>query len=139
MKIYLADGKSDERPYVSTILQPGETGVLDRFDLTAEDIMSIYKLRLNIETFFGWWKQHLNVYHRLARSPYGMMVQLLAGLITYILLAIYCHDEFNEPVSVKRVRQLRNAFRTESRHPDFDPFECMIGKPVSKNHSYAKT
>ena len=219
MKIYLADGKSDERPYVSTILQPGETGVLDRyyqryqsfdtwqaegrhfvcrirksslktllhenvitpggpvfydamvhlgtnginqtekpvrvigyridgkhywlatdrFDLTAEDIMSIYKLRWNIETFFGWWKQHLNVYHRLARSPYGMMVQLLAGLITYILLAIYCHDEFNEPVSVKRVRQLRNAFRTESRHPDFDPFECMIGKPVSKNHSYAKT
>ena len=31
MKIYLADGKSDERPYVSTILQPGETGVIDRY------------------------------------------------------------------------------------------------------------
>lgn len=219
MKIYLADGKSDERPYVSTILQPGETGVLDRyyqcyrdfdqwqtegkhfvcriraeslktclhenaitpdspvfydaeallgakginqtklpvrvigyrvdgkrywlatdrFDLTAEDIMTIYKLRWNIETFFGWWKQHLNVYHRLTRSAYGMMVQLLAGLITYLLLAIYCHDEFDEPVSLKRVRQLRNAIRTESRHPDFDPFECMVGQPVSKNHSYAKT
>jgi hypothetical protein len=219
MKIYLADGKSDERPYVSTILKPGETGVIDRyyqcyrdfdswqaegkhfvcriresslktclhentikpgslvfydavvllgtkginqteqpvrvigyrvhgkrywlatdrFDLTADDIMAIYKLRWNIETFFGWWKQHLNVYHRLARSAYGMMMQLLAGLITYLLLAIYCHDEFNEPVSLKRVRQLRNAIRTESRHPDFDPLECLIGRPDSKNHSYAKT
>ena len=219
MKIYLADGKSDERPYVSTILQPGETGVLDRyyqcyrdfdqwqtegkhfvcrikassrktclyenaitpdspvfydavvllgtkginqtvqpvrvigyqvdgkrywlatdrFDLTADKIMAIYKLRWNIETFFGWWKQHLNVYHRLTQSPYGMMVQLLAGLITYLLLAIYCHDVFDEPVSVRRVRQLRNAIRTEARHPDFDPFECMVAQQVLKNHSFAKT
>lgn len=219
MKIYLANGKSDERPYVSTILQPGETGVIDRyyqcyrdfdawqaeekhfvcriresslktclhenvltpggpvfydavallgakgvkqtetpvrvigyridgkrywlatdrFDLSAEDLMTVYKLRWNIETFFGWWKQHLNVYHRLTRSAYGMMVQLLAGLITYLLLAIYCHDKFNEPVSLKRVRQLRNAIRTESRHPDFDPCNCLSGASISKNHSYAKT
>ena len=218
-KIYLADGKSDERPYVSTILKPGETGVIDRyyqcyrdfdawqaenkhfvcrikagslktcikehtvapegpvfydavvllgtkginqtekpvrvigyrverktywlatdrFDLDNEDIMAIYKLRWNIETFFGWWKQHLNVYHRLARSSYGMMVQLLAGLITYLLLAIYCHDEFKEPVSLKRVRQLRNAFRTESRYPDYEPRESMIWGQNSKNHSFAKT
>jgi hypothetical protein len=219
MKIYLADGKSDERPYVSTILQPGETGVIDRyyqcyrdfdawqakekhfvcriresslktclhenvltpggpvfydavallgakgvkqtetpvrvigyridgkrywlatdrFDLSAEDLMTVYKLRWNIETFFGWWKQHLNVYHRLTRSAYGMMVQLLAGLITYLLLAIYCHDKFKEPVSLKRVRQLRNAIRTESRHPDFDTFEWLSGSSGSKKHSYAKT
>lgn len=219
MKIYLADGKSDERPYVSTILQPGETGVIDRyyqcyrdfdawqaeekhfvcriresslktclhentiapgglvfydavtllgtkginqteqpvrvigytidgkrywlatdrFDLTAEELMTVYKLRWNIETFFGWWKEHLNVYHRLARSAYGMMVQLLAGLITYLLLAIYCHDEFKEPVSIKRVRQLRNAIRSESRYPDFDPFEWLKGSSGSKKHSYAKT
>ncbi|MBN1291042.1 MAG: transposase [Candidatus Latescibacteria bacterium] len=46
----------------------------------AEDIITIYKLRWNTETFFGWWKQHLNVYHRLARGPYGMMVHLLNGL-----------------------------------------------------------
>jgi hypothetical protein len=30
-KIYLADGKGDERPYVSTILKPGQTGVIDRY------------------------------------------------------------------------------------------------------------
>ena len=219
MKIYLADGKSDERPYVSTILKPGQTGVIDRyyqcyrdfdawqaenkhfvcriressrktclhendvipdgpvfydavvllgtksnnqtkeqvrvigyrvesitywlatdrFDLTAEELMTVYKLRWNIETFFGWWKQHLNVYHRLVRSPYGMMVQLISGLITYLLLAIYCHDVFNEPVSLKRVRQLRNAIRTESRYLDFDPIENRICRPLSNNHAYAKT
>ena len=35
-----------------------------------------------------------------------MMVQMLAGLITYLLLAIYCHDEHQETVSVKRLREI---------------------------------
>ncbi len=111
----------------------------DRFDLTAEDMMAIYKLRWNIETPFGRWKQHLNVYHRVVRSSYGMIVQLFACLITYVLLAIYCHEQFQESVSIKRVQQLRNAIRTESRHPNFDPFECILSNHGAKNHSFAKT
>jgi len=43
---------------------------------------------LTRQKFFGWWKQHLNVYPLIARSPYGFMVQVLGGLITYLLLAI---------------------------------------------------
>ena len=43
------------------------------------------------------------------------MVQILAGLITYLLLAIYCHREFNERVSIKRVRQLRIKTQNELR------------------------
>ena len=66
----------------------------DRHDLAAEDIASIYKLRWNIEIFLGWWKRHLKVYHLIARSQYGLMVQILAGLITYLLLSIYCHNNF---------------------------------------------
>jgi len=31
---------------------------------------------------------------------------MLAGLITYILLAIYCHDQHQEKVSVKRLREI---------------------------------
>ena len=218
-KIYLADGKSDERPYVSTILNKGETGVIDRYyqcyhdfdtwqneekhfvcrikassrktileehalipggpvffdaltllgtqgvnqtekpvrvigykvdhitywlatdrlDLSEEDIMAIYKMRWNIETFFGWWKQHLNVYHRLARSSYGMMVQLLAGLITYLLLVLYCHEEFKEKVSIRRVRQLRNSLREDARRPDFDPFFFNSWFSTHLNHATAKT
>lgn len=86
----------------------------DRFDLSAEQIALIYKLRWDIESFFAWWKRHLKVYHLFARSKNGMMVQILSGLITYLLLAIYCHEEHGEHVSIRRVRQLRNQMRNEA-------------------------
>jgi len=192
-KIFLTDGKGDERPFVSKILAPGVTGVMDRYyqrhksfdewqtegkhficrikesttkteirksnvqpgsivfydavvrlgtpyinqtekevrlvgyrvanvdywvatdrhDLSAEQIAFAYKLRWNIEIFFGWWKRHLKVYHLISRSKYGLMVQMLAGLITYILLAIYCHDEYQEHVSVVRLREICIKIRNE--------------------------
>ncbi len=194
-KLFLTNGKGDERPFVQQILEPGQTGVMDRgyqqhqifdtlqqekkhfvcrikantiktclekyktdpdsiifydakvllgnpsqqqtqtplrlvayrvgrkkywiatdrFDLTAEDIALVYKLRWDIEKFFAWWKRHLHVYHLIARSQYGLMVQILGGLITYLLLAIYCHEEYGERVSIKRVRSLRNKINNEIR------------------------
>jgi hypothetical protein len=87
----------------------------DRRDLTAEQIAQVYKLRWNIENFFAWWKRHLRVYHLIARSEYGLMTQLLGGLITYLLLAIYCHKNHNESVSIKRVRELRIQIQNELR------------------------
>jgi hypothetical protein len=194
-KIFLTDGKGDERPFASKIISPGQTGVMDRYyqchknfdlwqeskrhficrikagtrkevirnnklipgsivfydavvllgtkgvnqteeklrvvgytvdnknywvatdryDLTAEQVALAYKLRWNIESFFSWWKQHLRVYHLIARSEHGLMVQILGGLITYILLAIYCHNEYGEKVSIKRVRELRIKIVNESR------------------------
>ena len=194
-KIFLTDGKGDERPFVSQILSAGQTGIMDRYyqchknfdqwqqdgkhfvcrirantkktliranevkpdsivfydaivllgtpgvnqtekelrvvgyradninywvatdryDLTAEQIAMIYKLRWNIETFFAWWKRHLKVYHLIARSQHGLMVQILAGLITYILLVIYCHTEFGEKVSIRKVRALRIKIKNETR------------------------
>lgn len=193
-KIYLTDGKGDERPFVSKILSGSQTGVMDRYyqrhksfdewqaegkhficrikegttktviqenevipgsivfydalvllgtkgvnqtekevrvvgyrvdckdywvatdrhDLSAENIAAAYKLRWNIESFFGWWKQHLKVYHLIARSQYGLMAQMLGGLITYLLLAIYCHEQHNERVSIRRVRELRIKMRNEA-------------------------
>jgi hypothetical protein len=65
--------------------------------------------------FFGWWKRHLRVYHLIARSRYGLMVQILSGLITYLLLAIYCHEQHGEQVSIKRVRELRIKIQNEAR------------------------
>jgi hypothetical protein len=85
-----------------------------RHDLTAEEVAQVYKLRWNIETFFGWWKRHLGVYHLIARSQYGLMVQLLGGLITYLLLAIYCREQHHETVSIVRVRELRNQIANEA-------------------------
>ncbi len=98
---YKADGKTY---WVAT----------DRFDLTAEQIAMAYKLRWTIESFFAWWKRHLKVYHLIARSPYGLLMQILSGLITYLLLAIYCHEEHGERVNIARVRELRSKIRNEA-------------------------
>ena len=88
----------------------------DRFDLTAEEIALIYQLRWEVEKFFKWWKRHLHVYHLIARSEYGLMVQILTGLITYLLLAIYCQEQHGEKVSIRRVRELRAKIINELRH-----------------------
>lgn len=200
-KIYLTNGKGAERPFVSLILSPGQTGVMDRgyqchknfdqwqeewkkfvcrimastnktliksnplkpdsivfydaivllgtpginqtekelrvvgyevdgikywvatnrYDLIAEQVALVYKLRWDIEKFFAWWKRHLKVYHLIARSEYGLMVQILSGLITYLLLAIYCHNEHSEKVSIKRVRELRIKIQNEYRNLKNDP------------------
>lgn len=218
-KIFLTKGKGDERPFVSKILSPGQTGVMDRYyqrhksfdewqsegkhfvcrikenttktvirenemkpggivfydcvvllgtdgltltekevrvvgyrvegknywvatdrkDLSGEDIAMIYKLRWNIESFFGWWKQHLKVYHLIARSPYGVMVQMLGGLITYLLLAIYCHEKHNEKVNVKRVRELRIKIRNESATPHFLPPDADVVDLCCSTQAYAST
>ncbi len=219
-KIFLTDGKGDERPFVSKILAPGETGVMDRYyqrhksfdewqtegkhficrikesttkteirksdvqpgsivfydavvrlgtpyinqtekevrlvgyrvanvdywvatdrhDLSAEQIAFAYKLRWNIEIFFGWWKRHLKVYHLISRSKYGLMVQMLAGLITYILLAIYCHDEYQEHVSVVRLREICIKIRNEMGLADIvNNTGIWLYQPPGLGASYAIT
>jgi hypothetical protein len=219
-KIFLTDGKGDERPFVSKILAPGETGIMDRYyqrhksfdewqaegkhficrikesttkaeirknnvqpggivfsdavvllgtpyinqtekevrlvgyrvanvdywiatdrhDLSAEQIAFAYKLRWNIEIFFGWWKRHLKVYHLISRSQYGLMVQMLAGLITYILLAIYCHDEHQEHVSVKRLREICIKIRNEMSLADIvNDTGVWLYQPPRSGNSYAIT
>jgi len=89
----------------------------DRHDLTAEEVAKIYKLRWEIESFFKWWEKHLKVYHLIARSEYGVMVQILGGLISYLLMRRYCHDNFNEKISIRRIRQLRNDIQHELQYP----------------------
>jgi len=59
----------------------------DHFDLSAEQVALVYKLRWGIESFFACWKRHLKVYHLFARSKNGLMVQILSGLITYLLFS----------------------------------------------------
>jgi len=87
------------------------TNPLDR---AAEDLALVYKLRWESENFFGWWKQHLKVYHRIARSKYGFTMHILAGLITYLLLAIYGRNHLQEKVSIRWVRELRIKIHNEA-------------------------
>ena len=113
----------------------------NRHDLSGEQIATAYKLRWDIENFFAWWKRHLKVYHLIARSEYGLMVQMLSGLITYLLLAIYCHEKHNEKVSIKRVRELRIQIQNELRASDCLKKDLPDHLPDVKEHGilYSKT
>ena len=111
----------------------------DRRDLSAEQVAFVYKLRWQIEKFFAWWKRHLKVYHLIARTEYGLMVQILSGLITYLLLAIYCHNHYQEKVSIKRVRELRIKILNELRDSGHkDPLASDFTEQDS-DALYAKT
>ena len=107
----------------------------NRFDLSAEEVAQAYKLRWEIEKFFAWWKRHLKVYHLIARSEYGLMVQILGGLITYLLLTIYCYENYNEKVNIKRVRELRIQIQNEIREPVKIKHKKSRGK---KRHHYSR-
>jgi hypothetical protein len=93
----------------------------NRFDLSAQQIVLVYKLRWDIECFFAWWKRHMRVYHLIARSPYGLMMQILAGLITYLLLTIYCHKLFGKSVNIERLRKIRIQIQNELRSTFTEP------------------
>ncbi len=115
--VYLGDAQHRTRHPVRLVGVKVRRKILwiatNRTDLTATQIAWIYRLRWEIEKFFGWWKRYLKVYHLIARSPYGLFMQLLAGLITYLLLVIYFYQRYEERPSLSRLRQLRRDIRRE--------------------------
>jgi len=88
--------------------------VTDRADLSAEQIAFIFALRWEIESFFAWWKKQMGVYHLLSRHPHGVLLQLLAGLVTYLLLVLYFHHRYGERPSIRHLRTLRYQIRKET-------------------------
>jgi hypothetical protein len=67
------------------------------------------------------------------------MVQILSGLITYLLLALYCHDNFKEKVSIKRLRQLRTQIGNELRCWPMGATHEEFGKEIVLQTVDAKT
>ena len=66
------------------------------------------------------------------------MVQILAGLITYLLLAIYCREQHEEKVSIKRVRELRIKIQNEIRMATRNAMESQCEK-IENSACYAST
>jgi len=102
----------------------------NRRDLKAQEIAFIYRLRWEIETFFAWWKKHLNVYHLIARSPYGVMMQLLSGLITYLLIVIYFNWRYSDGPSAKRQEAKKNK-SADIRGDEVTLNIVTVGRPSS--------
>ena len=81
-----------------------------------KDILSLvnwWQLTVPSLTLFFPWPGPITEVE--ARRQHGLMIQILAGLITYLLPAIYCHEQHGEQVSINKVRQLRNQILNESR------------------------
>jgi IS4 transposase len=54
--------------------------------ISAEMIAEMYKLRWQIEVFFRWIKQHLNIPVLFGTTPNAVFSQLYTGLMIYVLL-----------------------------------------------------
>lgn len=65
--------------------------VTNIFDMPAEDIVSLYKKRWNIELFFKWIKQHLTIKKWVGRTLNAISIQIYCALIIYILLLLIKH------------------------------------------------
>ncbi|MDI6706674.1 MAG: IS4 family transposase [Bacillota bacterium] len=62
--------------------------VTNRFDLTAEEIAEIYRLRWTIEIFFKWIKQHLTIKKFFGTSFNAVLNQIYSALILFCLLKL---------------------------------------------------
>lgn len=61
----------------------------NRFDLTAREIITIYKKRWDIEVFFRFIKQELNFSHFISVNENGIQILLYMTLILAMLILIY--------------------------------------------------
>ena len=62
--------------------------ITNNFEMSAEEIADIYKGRWQIELFFKWIKQHLNIKSFYSTSENGVKIQIWCALITYLLLIL---------------------------------------------------
>jgi transposase len=63
--------------------------ITNDFDLTAKEVADYYRRRWDIEVFFRFIKQELNVSHLVSLSKNGMEVMIYMTLIVAMLILIY--------------------------------------------------
>jgi hypothetical protein len=63
--------------------------ITNNFELDPYEIAAIYKKRWEIEMFFKFLKQELNLSHLINRSPNGISVMLYMTLILSMLILVY--------------------------------------------------
>jgi hypothetical protein len=64
----------------------------NNMELTAEQIVLLYKNRWQIELFFKWIKQHLKIKSFWGTSENAVRIQIYAAIIAYCMVAIVGHD-----------------------------------------------
>jgi hypothetical protein len=103
----------------------------NNFYLPAKDIALLYKYRWQVELFFKWIKQHLQIKRFWGESENAVRIQIHVAIITYCLIAIIEHDlNVGRPVvevmrilgksalTTDRIRDLLQPFKKEDDRQD---------------------
>lgn len=83
------------------------------FDIPAEEIINLYKLRWKIETFFKWIKQNLKIKNWLGYNENAIKIQIYSALISFILLTLL-KLELNSKITMISFTRIINANLLES-------------------------
>jgi len=83
----------------------------NNFDLPAEVIAQLYKLRWRVELFFKWIKQNLRIKHFFGTSDNAVKTQVWIAICVYVLVAII-RKELHIDLSLSQILQILsvNAF-----------------------------
>lgn len=102
----------------------------NNFFLNAKDIALLYKYRWQVELFFKWIKQHLQIKRFWGESENAVRIQIHIAIITYCLIAIIEHDlKIGRPV-VEVMRILgKSALTTDSIINLLQPLKQETEKP----------
>ncbi|MDY0410357.1 transposase [Paracerasibacillus soli] len=80
-----------------------------RWDLSAEQIMELYRCRWMIETFFKWVKQHLKLVKIWSTKPQGMWNQMFIAMAAYGL-ALILQLQLKSPRNLWRFLRLMRIY-----------------------------
>jgi len=86
--------------------------ITDRFDLTAAELVRLYRYRWQIELFFRWLKHQLTLTHALGRSRDAVWLTVLVAAIVTLLLALVATEK---PPAISHVAWLHVLAQTLQR------------------------
>jgi hypothetical protein len=78
--------------YYDTETRRPFTYLTNNMEITAEQVVLLYKNRWQIELFFKWIKQHLKIKSFWGTTENAVRIQIYSAIITYCLVAIVEHD-----------------------------------------------
>jgi IS4 transposase len=101
----------------------------NNFDLPAEVIAHLYKLRWRVELFFKWIKQNLRIKHFFGTSDNAVKTQVWIAICVYVLVAII-RKELNLNLSLSQILQILSVNAFEQT-----PLAELVAISLSQNES----
>ena len=96
-------------------------------ELTAQQVADLYKNRWQIELFFKWMKQHLNIQRFWGTTENAVRIQIYSAITAYCLVAIVHHDLHLE-CSVYETLQIIGMSLTDTK-----PLKDLLNKSNFNN------